>query len=103
MFLFLHLDVVPRNSTPGGFAYIWKSKCVGIIAIKTGRTQIYLLSDVLVAVASLDLKVPIVPYASTIFIFSLNLLVLEYLASRSLCGGLTQTHVDVTESDKLVL
>ena len=54
---------------------------VGIIAIKTERTQIHFLSDVLVAVASLDLKVPIVLYASTIFIFSLNLLFLEYLSS----------------------
>ena len=44
---------------PGGFAYIWQSKWVGIIAIKTERTQIYFLRDVLVAVASLDLKVPI--------------------------------------------
>ena len=33
---------------------------MGIIAIKTERTQIYFLSDVLVAVASLDLKVPII-------------------------------------------
>ena len=31
---------------------------VGIIAIKTERTQIHFLSDVLIAVASLDLKVP---------------------------------------------
>ena len=35
------------------FAYIWQSKKVGIIAIKTGRTQIHFLSDVVVAVASL--------------------------------------------------
>ena len=35
-----------------------QSKWVGIIAIKTQRTQIHFLSDVLVAVASLDLKVP---------------------------------------------
>ena len=34
-----------------------KFKWVGIIAIKTEGTQIHLLSDVLVAVASLDLKV----------------------------------------------
>ena len=34
------------------------SEWVGIIAIKTERTQIPFLSDVLVAVASLDLKVP---------------------------------------------
>ena len=49
--------MVPRNSTPGGFTYIWQSKRVGIIAIKTERTQIHFLSDVLVAVASLDRKV----------------------------------------------
>ena len=55
LFLFLYLDMVPRNSTPGGFAYIWQNKWVGIIAIKTERTQIHLLSDVLVAVGSLDL------------------------------------------------
>ena len=53
--LFLNLDIVPRNLTPGGFAYIWQSKWFGIIAIKTERTQIHFL----VAVASLNLKVPI--------------------------------------------
>ena len=57
--LSLNLDVVPRNSSPGGFAYIGQCESVGIIAIKTERTQIHFLSDVLVAVASLDLKVPI--------------------------------------------
>ena len=56
-FLFLYLDMVNRNSTPGGFANIWQSKWVGIIAIKTERTQINFLSDILIAVASLDLKV----------------------------------------------
>ena len=50
--------MVPKNSTTGGFAYIWQKKWVGIIVIKTERTQIYFLSDVFVAVASLDLKVP---------------------------------------------
>ena len=50
--------MVPWNSTPGGFAYIWQSKWVVTIAIKTERTQIHLLSDVLIPVASLDLKVP---------------------------------------------
>ena len=30
----------PRHSTPGGFAYIRQSEWVGIIAIKTERTQI---------------------------------------------------------------
>ena len=58
-FLFLYLDMVPRDSTPGGFANVWQSKWVGIIAIKTERTQIHFLSDILlilIAVASLDLK-----------------------------------------------
>ena len=32
---------------------------MGIIAVKTERTQIHFLSDVLIAVASLDVKVPI--------------------------------------------
>ena len=48
LFLFLNLHIVPRNS----------SKWVGITAIKTERTPIHFLSDVLVAVPSLDLKVP---------------------------------------------
>ena len=56
-FLFLYSDMVPRNSTPGGFAYIRQSKWVGIIPIKTERTQTNFLSDILIAVASLDLKV----------------------------------------------
>ena len=58
LFFFLNLDMVPRNSTPVGPAYIWQSKWVGIIAIQTKRAQIDFLSDVLVAVASLDLKLP---------------------------------------------
>ena len=41
-----------------GSPTFWQSKWVGIIAIKTERTQIHFLSDVLFAVASLDLKVP---------------------------------------------
>ena len=49
-----------ENSASGGFAYISQSKWSGIIAKKTERTQIHFLSDVLVAVASLDLKVLIV-------------------------------------------
>ena len=63
LFLFLNLDVVPRNSTSGGFAYIWQSKWVGIIAIKTERMQIHFLSDVLIAAASLDLDVPGRPFS----------------------------------------
>ena len=52
------LEFGPLNSASRGFAYNWQSNWVGIIAIKTERTQIHFLSDVLVAVASLDLKVP---------------------------------------------
>ena len=56
-FLALNLDMVPWNSSSGGFTYIWQSKWVGVIAIKTER-KLYFFSDILVAVASLDLKVP---------------------------------------------
>ena len=57
-FLILNLDMVSKNSILGGFAYIWQNKWLGIIPIKTERTQIHFLSVVLVAVASLNLKVP---------------------------------------------
>ena len=50
--------MVPWNSVSGGFAYIWQSKWLGIIAINTERTQIHFFNNVLVAFASLDLKVP---------------------------------------------
>ena len=50
--------MVPWNSNSGGFPYIWQSKYVRIIARNTERMQSHFLSDVLVAVASLDLKVP---------------------------------------------
>ena len=52
---FLNLDVVPWDSTSGGFAYIWENKWMGIVAIKTGRTKILFLSDNLVALSSLNL------------------------------------------------
>ena len=39
-YLFLNMVMVPRNSTPGGFAYIRQSKWV-MTAIKTERTQIH--------------------------------------------------------------
>ena len=42
-----------------------QSKRVGIIAVKTERPQIHFLSDVLVAVASLDLKVSIFSLPNT--------------------------------------
>ena len=52
--------MVPWNSALGDIASNWQSKWVGPIATKTERTQIDFLSDVLVAVASLDLEVPII-------------------------------------------
>ena len=55
LFLFLSLNMVTWNSPTGGFAYIWQSRWVGIITIKTVRTQIHFLSNVLVAIALLDL------------------------------------------------
>ena len=54
----------PWNSASGGFAYIRQSKWVGIIAIKNEGTEIHFLSDALVVVASLDLKVPIILYVT---------------------------------------
>ena len=82
LFLFLNLDMVPKYSTPVGLAYIWQSKWVGIITIKTERTQIHFLNEVLVAVASLDLKVPNIWEPGRAFISkttkTLDVLVLPY-------------------------
>ena len=47
--------MVSWNSASEGLAYIWQSKWVAIIAIKTNRTQIHFLSDVLVDVTLLDI------------------------------------------------
>ena len=58
LFLCLNLDMVPRTPTSEEFVYIWQSKWVWIIAIATEKTQIPFLNDVVVAVTSLDLKVP---------------------------------------------
>ena len=57
LFLFLNLDIVLRNLTSGGFAYIWQSKWVEIIVIKTERTQIHFLSDVFATIASYEWEV----------------------------------------------
>ena len=52
MFLFLNFDMVPWNSTFGRFAFIRQSKWVGVIEIKTKRTQIHsFLSDIPVSVS----------------------------------------------------
>ena len=55
------LEYGPLKFSFRRFAYNCQSKRVGIIAIKTEKTQIHFLSDVLVAVAPLDLKVPSIP------------------------------------------
>ena len=52
------LEYGPLEFNLRWFAYIWQSKKAGIIAITNRRTQIQFLSDVVVAVASLNLKVP---------------------------------------------
>ena len=36
----MNLDMVPWNSTSGGFAYIWQNMWVGIIARETEKMQI---------------------------------------------------------------
>ena len=54
----MNVDMMPWNSASGRFAYILQRKWVGITAIKTQKTQIHFFSDFLVAIASLDLKVP---------------------------------------------
>ena len=41
LFLSLNLDMVPWNSTSGGFAYIWQNMWIGIIARKTERMKIH--------------------------------------------------------------
>ena len=60
--LFLNLAMVASNSTPGGL-HLTRGKSVGIIPRNNSnseRTQIHFLRDVLVTVASLDVKVPYV-------------------------------------------
>ena len=49
-FVFVNLDMVLSNSTPGELAYIWKGNWIGIIAMKTEKTRI---RDVFAAVAVL--------------------------------------------------
>ena len=68
--------MIPRNSISEGFADS-QSKWEGTIAIKTEKTQIHFFSDVLVADASLDLKVSIVKYAA--------LFPLEFIVQKITC------------------
>ena len=88
LFLFLSLGMVPWNSTSGGFAYIWQSKWVGIIAIKTEGTQIHFLSDVLVAVASLDLNVPNNSMCSCWSFYSLLFCLSNCLKAHNTCTNI---------------
>ena len=71
--LFRNLNVVLRNSAPGGFAYIWQREWVGIIVIRSERTQIHFWSDIFTAVASLDCKVPCAEKRKHSFPFFLKL------------------------------
>ena len=53
LFLFLNLHMVLRSSTPGGFAFIWQCKQVGMTAKKIKRTRInffFIKNDVSTAV-----------------------------------------------------
>ena len=52
--LFLNLDMVLKNSTPGLFAYICQIKWDGIIAMKIERTRTHFLNDVSAAFAVLE-------------------------------------------------
>ena len=73
----------------GGFAYIWQNKWVEIIAIKTEGTQIHFLSDVLVAVASLDLKVPNNSMCSCWSFYSFLFWLSNCLKAHNTCTNIT--------------
>ena len=49
-FLFLNLNKILKNSTPGKVAYIWHIERVQIDAMKFERTQIHFLTDVFTVV-----------------------------------------------------
>ena len=57
-FLFLKLNKILKNSTPGKVACIWHIERVQIDAIKFERTQIHFFSDAFTAVAVVDAKAP---------------------------------------------
>ena len=58
VFLFLNLDMVVRNSTPGNFAYIWQRRWDGIITMKIERMHINFLSDLFAGVTVLGSYCP---------------------------------------------
>ena len=73
-----------RNSISEGFAYMWQSNWVGIIARKTERRQIHFLSNVFAAIASLDLTVPIIIIADiTVLVFIIIIIFFILLPSSS--------------------
>ena len=49
-FLFLNLNKILKNWTPGKVAYIWHIEQVQLDAIKFERTQIHFLTNVFTAV-----------------------------------------------------
>ena len=56
--LFLNLDMVLRNSTPGEFTYIWQSKWMGIIRWRLKAGKFTFFSNFLALLPSSDFKVP---------------------------------------------
>ena len=73
-----------RNSISEGFAYMWQSNWVGIIARKTERRQIHFLSNVFAAIASLDLTVPIIIIADIkVLVFIIIIIFFILLPSSS--------------------
>ena len=74
-----------RNSISEGFAYMWQSNWVGMIARKTERRQIHFLSDVFAAIASLDLTVPIIIIADiTVLVFIIFIVIILSPSSSQL-------------------
>ena len=63
LLLSLNLDMVPRNSTPGGFAYIWQSRWVG--KDWKNANSLFKWRFRCRGVTSLDLKVPNIDQSRT--------------------------------------
>ena len=58
LFFFQNLNVVPKKSTPGKFAYIWHFQRIGISATKLEKNSNSFQSDVYAAVAVVDANTP---------------------------------------------
>ena len=58
LFPSLRLSTLLKKSTPGKFAYICHFQQIGINATKFEKMGIHFKSDVIVAVAVVDFKVP---------------------------------------------